>query len=95
MPDRTKEKKPRMMYVHTIEGKPATWSERDGQLVFVDDDRWRDRATNATLRASVRQIRRDQARSIEQRKAWKFNDQPGRYGYVRVLLPLEGASDAE
>jgi hypothetical protein len=82
--------KTRVMYMHTIEEKPAFFSRDDGQIVYADVlPRWRDRPTHVLLRASVRQIKRDQARSIANREAWGLKpDAPGKYGYVLVDVPV-------
>lgn len=81
--------KTRTMYMHTIEGKPATFTNADGQIVYADvRPHWLDRPTRVTLRASVRQIKRDQQRSIANRQSWGMKDEDGsRYGYVLVEVP--------
>lgn len=81
--------KMRTMYMHTIEEKPAFYSVRDQQIVYADVlPRWRDRPNHVVLRASARQIKRDQTRSEKNRQAWGLNDEPGKYGYVLVEVPL-------
>lgn len=80
----------RTFYLHTIEGKPAYFSRSDGQIVFAEDDTWRDKHGAQYVRSSVRQIRRDQQTTIRNRVKWfgegKATDL-GRYGYVRVVVP--------
>lgn len=79
----------RTMYMHTIDEKPAFYSLSDGQIVYVDVlPRWQDRPNRALLRASVRQIMRDQARTVAHRKSWGFKDSgAGKYGYIIVTVP--------
>lgn len=75
-------------FMHTIEGKAATFSRRDGQIVFVDVlPHWQDKPNHALLRASVAEIERDQRVTQRNRASWKLKDPAGKYGYVIVDLP--------
>lgn len=75
-------------YMHTIDGKAATMSEADGQIVYADElPEPGGRPTHAVLRTSLRQIKRDQQTTRRNRALWKFKDSPGKYGYVLVDLP--------
>lgn len=84
-----REKKTRSLYMHTIEGKPATWSDRSEQIVYVDNGWWCRPQVKAMLRTSLRQIRRDQERTRANRKAWGMDkgDTASKYGYVLVEVP--------
>ena len=78
------------LYMHTLDGKPATFSARDGQIVFADQlPHWLDRPMRVSLRGSLRQIERDQEVTIRNRKRWKMATptESGRYGYVIVRRP--------
>jgi hypothetical protein len=74
-------------YLHTIDQKPAYFSKYDKQIVFAEDNTWRDRHGAQSLRKTVKQIRADQARTRKNRDAWGFKDDAGKYGYVRVVVP--------
>lgn len=77
----------RTYYMHTLDGKPATWSEEGRQIVFADVlPRWQDRPCRALLRSSLRQIHRDQERTRAFRTAMRWDD-VGEYGYVLVDVP--------
>ena len=87
MTERTK--KPRgPLYMHTLDGKPATFSRRDGQIVYVDPlPHWQDRPNRAVLRGSLQQIQRDQEITLRNRKRWKVSADPHTYGWVLVRRP--------
>ena len=83
--------KTRIMYMHTLHGKPASYSPRDGQIVYADIlPNWEDKPFAARLRATVEEIERDQKKSLAARKAWGMkgeDETPDRYGYVVVKVP--------
>lgn len=82
--------KTRTMYLHTIDGKPAFWSDFDGQIVYADVATYTGDRTDsvAVLRHDLRQVRRDQQRSIRNRASWGMKDHtPMQYGYCRVEVP--------
>ena len=79
----------RVLYMHTIEGRPAYFSQRDGQIVFADrrDYVWHSGPKPLTLCKSLRAIRAQQKLTLVNRLAWGMADPPGRYGYARVVVP--------
>jgi hypothetical protein len=81
--------KARTMYMHTIDSKPAFWSDESEQIVYADVARFSGDGTRsvAVLRRTLRQIRRDQQRSIRNRRGWGMGEGPGKYGYCRVEVP--------
>lgn len=81
--------KQRTYYLHTIDKQPAYFSKTDGQIVFAEDNTWRDHHAPQYLRKTVRQIRRDQQTAVRNRKKWFGANaiEVGKYGYVRVVLP--------
>jgi hypothetical protein len=79
----SKQKRPRIMYVHTIDDMPARF---DGeQICYVSTH------PNGRFHArpvpDLATIRREQRASIQYRKRNGFSDSAGEYGYVRVELP--------
>lgn len=67
------------IYIHTIDGRPAYFSEPDGQIVYVCHY---DRAAKPAH--SLKQIRKEQKITKENRKKWGFNDND--YGYKRYKI---------
>jgi hypothetical protein len=73
-----------LWYMHTIDGRPAYFSEREGQIVFAEDhSRWEDESDACHLRSSLKEIERDQRRTDANRKKWGFVSKLSR-GYVIV-----------
>jgi hypothetical protein len=78
-------------YMHTLDGKPATFDEDGafGQIVYADQlPRWQDEPTPVVLRNTLDEIRADQQRSREFRERMKW-DVP-RYGWCVVDVPAPG-----
>ena len=76
----------RTMYMHTIHDQPAYYSPRAGQIVYAGRGR-------VVLCHSLRQIRQEQAATMEWRAAQGFSDEPGKYGYVLVATPTPEATN--
>jgi hypothetical protein len=74
-------------YLHTIENHPAHFSKSDKQIVYAEDNTWRDKQPPQYLRKSVKQILADQALTRKNRESWGFKDDAGKYGYVKVVIP--------
>ena len=74
-------RKARSYYMHTIDGKPGTFS--DGQVCFATHF-----GAPNELRSSLAEIRAEQRKSHQNREKWGF-DNDSELGYVRVCLPLE------
>ena len=69
-------------YMHTINGKPAFWSEDDGQICYMDAF-----GKASLLSESLRQVRLEQKATIAHRKACGFHeDEKDKYGYRRVCV---------
>jgi len=67
-------------YMHTINGKPAFWSENDGQICYMNVY-----GKASLLSESLRQIRLEQKATIAYRKACGMpEDENDKYGYRRV-----------
>lgn len=64
------------VYMHTINGSPAKFSQHDGQIVYLSN-----RMRNV-LRKSLKQIQNDQKKTIKNRKAWGCDDEKLRFGYI-------------
>ena len=74
--------KTRTMYMHTMDGRPASFDEQGGWLYFVDSCA----RSNATLVPTLRQVRREQR--IARENTFDIPRKP-RYDYVRVAIPIE------
>lgn len=74
--------KTRTMYMHTLEGKPASFSEYRGEpyIHFVGG------RTRVKLATSRQQIRREQARARDAARPSHWAD-ADLYGYVLVEVP--------
>jgi hypothetical protein len=74
------------MYLHTIDGEPASFDPQDDYIFFVGSRH------KAMLVGTLRQIRREQKKALAAIKlARAFNGV--HYGYVKVEVPL--AADPE
>lgn len=90
METKTKQRKPRTMYMHVLDGQPATYERqrrrRDGMTVIVP---WIGFARVARLVESLRTLRAQQRAAIRE----AANDglthwaNPKLYSYVRVEVP--------
>lgn len=75
----------RTMYMHTLDGKPALYTERHGKQIGFPSSR-----TPLVLIATLRKIREQQAAVCTEahfagRVEWANRH---RYGYVRVGVPV-------
>ena len=69
-------------YMHTINGKPAFWSENDRQICYMSFY-----GKASPLSESLWQIRLEQKATIAYRKACGFHeDENDKYGYRRVSV---------
>jgi hypothetical protein len=75
----------RMMYMHTIDGRPAFYEGADGQVVFAPVGRYA--RAGAVLVPNLQQVRQEQRASTKWRIAHGFNIDGFDYGYVRVEVP--------
>jgi hypothetical protein len=75
----------RRLYLHTIDGKPATFDGEQISFVTQHPD-WQDRPYPARPVASLRTIKAQQARAREYRRQMGFGELGG-YGYVFVEVP--------
>ena len=66
-------------YMHTIEGKPAYYSEHNQQICYICR---RVNERGVVLVSSLRKIRQQQAATRKQRAAWGCVDSDDRYDYV-------------
>jgi hypothetical protein len=73
-------------YMHTLNGNPAAYSEQDKQICYADMGHFGRPSFPATLVTSLKQIRREQRKTIKQRAEWGFTDEHD-YDYVLVKLP--------
>lgn len=90
--------KTRRMYMHTIDGKPASFDQwmdrvpgtarkREGQLSYADQlPHWQDRPFPVILVKQLRTIKRQQARSRAFRKSMGWTEL-GEYGWCVVQVP--------
>lgn len=69
--------KRRVMYMHTIDGYPAKYLERNRQITFAGK-------RGIRLVPSLAQIRREQRATVEWRTAQGYGDHDTKYGYVLV-----------
>ena len=72
----------KLLYMHTLEGRPASYSERCG-LCFE--------TKRIQLAASLRQIRSEQAADKRRRIEEGFLNEEAKYGYATVARPEQGA----
>ena len=83
----------RVMYMHTLDGKPAnfTWTreQRGDEIVEVPYVYFAGARRPAELVPSLRQLKREQRMALEDAKAMGVMEwsNPRTYGYVRVNLP--------
>jgi hypothetical protein len=78
--------KTRTMYMHTIDGKPASYDEPWGRpyLYFAGG---RSRRSRAKLVPTLTQLRHEQIAAAQVRIAEGLTDDRARYGYVLVEVP--------
>ena len=79
--------KKQYMYIHTIEGKPASFFEFDRQICYVDNN------SSAKL-VSLKQIKKEQKITIKNRKKWSEEghiclDEDNKYGYIKIEIPFK------
>lgn len=73
---------PTTYYMHTVNGSPAYFNGE--QIVY-----WPNRLSRKhrpSMATSLAQIRDEQRRSSEQRKAWGFDPIISSYSYIRIVL---------
>ncbi len=76
--------KGKLMYMHTLNGKPAYYTEGEqvsyaGKEILIPQ----------MLVPSLKELRKQQKRSIEWRKAQGWSETPSEYGYVRIYIQRE------
>lgn len=77
-----------LLYMHTIEGKPAYYVPGDQIVSATRHYRW-----PVKLCTSMKQIREEERASIKKRREWGFQDTP-HYGHVYVSSPNNPVSNA-
>lgn len=75
--------KPRTMFMHTINGKPASYEPGD-QIAFAPRGRYARKGIR--LVASIAQIRAEQRATIKYRTAQGWDSNGFEYSYVRVEI---------
>lgn len=74
-------KKTKWFYMHTIEGVPSQYIPGE-QIVYANGTRGQAGVTR--LAESIKQIKQEQRLSSSWRRKRNFDDEPGKYGYVRI-----------
>jgi len=69
------------VYMHTIDGYPAYYAKRNGQICFLRASR-----TRRVLVHSLEQIRREQKITETNRAKWGFKPDSSRYGYIQFYI---------
>lgn len=78
-------RKTRTMYMHTLDGQPAGYEDRDGPHIYFADGNVR--SAVATLVPTLGWIRKQQRDCLKDRIAKGFDADSRRYGYIRVEVP--------
>lgn len=77
------------MYLHTIDGKPAGYSESNKQIVFANSNgrlKWKAKPVK-----DLKQIKEEQKKTFEFRKNNGYSFEREEYDYV--LIEVEGEND--
>ena len=75
--------KKKYMYMHTINGYPARYEGKEGQICYVEQRG----SFIGKLVPSLKQIRKEQKLSHAWRKEQGFDVKQSEYSYIRVELP--------